>query len=815
MFKIPPKARRALRVLAVAMSTGLFGYLIWRTGPSKLWENVMTLGWGFTWVIALAGVSHLAKTWAWRLTLGEDKHKVSFPRMLGLRLGSEAAGQLGILGQTFGDSIRVSHLSPEIRTTSGVASVTLDRGLYIVTGAMITIAGIVAALSVLSLSRTLRLYAGLFVAILIAFLLLTLLAVRKRWPVLSGSACIILRVPFLKSWMDKEYPLIQSVESTLFDFHHNLPKAFWTSFSLNLAGHCLAVLEVCLVLWLMKTKLGFVGALVVEAFTKIVNVVGNINPGNIGTYEGGNMMIGKMFGMNVATGLVLGLARRLRSLIWAAVGIICLFLLTRPRRWRDSEGGGSTAASAPNNQRAQADPVRSFHSDGEAAVVILIANEGTNSSEFEAPLARVGTLPILLRTILAAQKLSPSRIVVVLDPVSRRRVQRDLFFTGRLPESVQWIETAAGTSLVEQLRLIATQSRSERLVLIEGNTTYHSSLLRKASEWNDNAAALALTSGDNLVGIHALTVEMIRRLAEHSPSQINGLEELHAGLAGMHSVVCMPVAESLWQRVCSLEDRVSAEQKLNGWLVKPTDGIYARLNRRISIPISRQLIKFPITPNMVSIFTLGVGVASAAYFGFGGYWNTVLGAFLCMFASVLDGCDGEVARLKLLESDFGCWLETMCDYLFYLLLFVGMTVGLWRSSGSSTYLVLGGLLLFGALASFFAAGWRHRLATGRPEQLLAIWQTHAESRPSNPLLYIARHTEFIIRRCFFPYALIFFALFNIMNVAFVLSVIGANLVWPIALYSSRAFAGVPRPAATSSAAQFRSKGSCDYQAVLP
>ena len=121
--------------------------------------------------------------------------------------------------------------------------------------------------------------------------------------------------------------------------------------------------------------------------------------------------------------------------------------------------------------------------------------------------------------------------------------------------------------------------------------------------------------------------------------------------------------------------------------------------------------------------------------------------------------------------------------------------------------MLGGLLLFGALASFFAAGWeRHRLATGRPEQLLGIWQTHAESRPSNPLLYIARHTEFIIRRCFFPYALIFFALFNIMNVAFVLSFIGANLVWPIALYSSRAFAGVPRPAATRSAAQFRGKG---------
>lgn len=71
---------------------------------------------------------------------------------------------------------------------------------------------------------------------------------------------------------------------------------------------------------------------------------------------------------------------------------------------------------------------------------------------------------------------------------------------------------------------------------------------------------------------------------------------------------------------------------------------------------------------------------------------------------------------------------------------------------------------------------------------MKIWQAHADSRPSNPFLYLARLTEFIVRRCFFPYALLFFALFNIMNVAFVLSAIGANLVWPVALYSSQAFA---------------------------
>jgi phosphatidylglycerophosphate synthase len=378
---------------------------------------------------------------------------------------------------------------------------------------------------------------------------------------------------------------------------------------------------------------------------------------------------------------------------------------------------------------------------------------------------------------------------VAAEPIIRRKVQRALFFTGRLPESVEWIEAAAGASLSQRLLLIVNEAPSERLVLIDGNRTYHPSLLRRAAEWNNGRSALALASGDELAGILALPVEMVRDFAARCPMQAETLEELHASLTEMHSVVSLPVAEDQWQRINTPEDRQAAERKLDRWLVKPTDGFYARLNRRISIPISRQLIKFPITANMVSISTLGVGIASAAFFAYGGYWSTLFGAFLCLCASILDGCDGEVARLKLLESDFGCWLETICDYAFYLFLLVGMTIGRWRSLGSKTYLVYGGLLLFGAFASFLATGWeRRRLAAGRPEQLLKIWQGHAESRPSNPFLYFGRHTEFIVRRCFFPYALLVFALFNLMNVAFVLSVIGANLVWPIALYSSLAFA---------------------------
>jgi uncharacterized protein (TIRG00374 family) len=789
MLRIPPKTRLRLRILAALMSSALFAYLIWHAGPSQLWENVVKLGWGFIWVLALAGVSHVARAWAWRLTLDDHKRKISFPRLLGLRLGAEAAGQLGIVGQTFGDSIRVARLSPEIPRANGLASVTLDRGLYIVTGMIVLIAGLVASLPMLSRSQSLRWYATLFVLALILFLLVTLSAVRKRWPVISRSARFFARVPFLKRWMESRYLLIQSVENALLDFHHNSPKAFWGSFFLILASHGMAVMEVCLVLWLMGVKFGVLSALVVEAMTKLVNVVGSINPGNFGTFEGGNMLIVKMFGLTGATGLVLGLARRLRGFFWTAVGGICLFILTRSRTPHDAQDSGGTPGIAEEKGGADADATVEVATQARFTVAIFLPSGKSSNDEFGSGLARVGSLPIVLRNILAACKLGPARITVVADPVLGQRVKQGLCRTGRLPESVHWIEAKADVSVSQRLQLIAVEAASKRMVIVDGTTTYHPSLLQKAREWNDESAGLVLSSGEKPVGIYAFTAEAICDLKRSYPAQAGTLEELLAPLTEIHSVAQIPVAGDLWQRVNTEEDRQSAERKLDRWLVKPTDGIYARLNRRISIPISRQLIKSPVTANMVTIFTLGVGFASGAFFALGGYWNTLLGALLCLWSSILDGCDGEVARLKLQESAFGCWLETVCDYLFYLFLFVGMTMGLWRSSGSKMYLVCGGLLLFGAIASFLAAGWqRHRLAAERPEQLLKIWQAHAERRSSNPFLYFGRHTEFIVRRCFFPYALLFFAFFNIMNVAFVLSAIGANLVWPIALYSSHTFA---------------------------
>ena len=74
-----------------------------------------------------------------------------------------------------------------------------------------------------------------------------------------------------------------------------------------------------------------VGAFVVEGLTKVINLVGAFNPGNFGTYEGGNMLIAKIFGVTGTAGLTLALCRRARAVFWAGVGAMCMIVMKTDR----------------------------------------------------------------------------------------------------------------------------------------------------------------------------------------------------------------------------------------------------------------------------------------------------------------------------------------------------------------------------------------------------------------------------------------------------------------------------------------------------
>ena len=478
MSKSVTMRQMAFRAAAAISGIALLACLIWRVGPRSLLENISTLGWRLVLIVALGGVAHLVKTWAWRLTFTGGRGGVSFSRMLQLRLASEAAGQAGALGLMFGEGLRVSALGSKIPIDSRISSVTLDRAMFIASGAIVSLVGTVAALLLMPLTHAMRLYAILFTGILGSLLFIVSLAMLKRWPFVSRSARVFCRLTFLRYRIEAKLPLIHSVENKLFDFHRYAPVAFWASLALNLACHCMAVLEVYLVLWLLGVKIGVFGALAFEALTKLVNAVGVFNPANVGSYEGGNMIIAKMLGLTGAVGLSVAVARRLRAIFWAAVGGLCLFLLSKSKAHGDSgesisKGGAKTPQSRVDGQEANP-----------GFTTIIVANAFRGTDEAGSPLMRVGELPILLRNILSLQKTVGSRIVVCVDPATRSHLQSELMSTGRLPYSVWWLEARSDVPLSQLLKRIACISHDDHMVLVAGNCVYSPALFRQAKVWS-------------------------------------------------------------------------------------------------------------------------------------------------------------------------------------------------------------------------------------------------------------------------------------------------------------------------------------------
>lgn len=117
------------------------------------------------------------------------------------------------------------------------------------------------------------------------------------------------------------------------------------------------------------------------------------------------------------------------------------------------------------------------------------------------------------------------------------------------------------------------------------------------------------------------------------------------------------------------------------------DGFIARhFDRHISRRISSRVARTGMTPNGVTLVGTTIGLTAAFLLSLQGYWPHLLGSLLFVFCVIVDGVDGEIARLKLKESQFGHYLDITTDNIVHFAIFVGIAYGLYHDTGSVWYL---------------------------------------------------------------------------------------------------------------------------------
>lgn len=149
-------------------------------------------------------------------------------------------------------------------------------------------------------------------------------------------------------------------------------------------------------------------------------------------------------------------------------------------------------------------------------------------------------------------------------------------------------------------------------------------------------------------------------------------------------------------------DRKEATRRLFEACRKPVDGFISRhLNRHISIELSKLVVETRISPNAMTAFTFSLSLVAAYFAVRGGYWPTLAAAFLMQCNSILDGCDGELARVRHQGSKLGQWLDTVGDDWSNVIFWAALGYGARTVPGVGHWLALGGYV--GAIGNGVAA----------------------------------------------------------------------------------------------------------------
>jgi phosphatidylglycerophosphate synthase len=140
------------------------------------------------------------------------------------------------------------------------------------------------------------------------------------------------------------------------------------------------------------------------------------------------------------------------------------------------------------------------------------------------------------------------------------------------------------------------------------------------------------------------------------------------------------------------------------WLLesgkKSQDGFMARnFDRRLSLALSRLLLETSVTPNMMTLASSLIGLAGTFFFLAPNQTSAICGAVLVWLHSVLDGCDGELARIRFQESPLGASIDFWGDNLVHLSLFGCLAIGFFRTNHGFLPLALGLAASLGTLGS--------------------------------------------------------------------------------------------------------------------
>lgn len=373
--------------------------------------------------------------------------------------------------------------------------------------------------------------------------------------------------------------------------------------------------------------------------------------------------------------------------------------------------------------------------------VVLAAGIGKRMGITPKPLLKVGGREIIWRNMKLLEKYGVKEFAVVVNESFRDQL---VSFLEKEGFSFRYVvnpfpERGNGYSLFLASELI--DETEGEFVLIMGDHVYEEDFIREAigkkgligdekPGFVDVGEATKVKTKDGRVerigkdleefdcidtGFFVLTPEIFR-YAEEVVEKSGGQEVSLSEIMERARVEVSILSGYFWMDVDTREELKRANREIVRRSIKSSeDGMVSRyLNRKISTRITER-VAGSITPNQATLISFIAGIISFLAI----FISKPLAGVLLQISSILDGTDGEIARVRMMSSPYGGWVDSILDRVVDFLFLLGLAV---VTPLDTTGWLLFALAAFGSVMVSYTSE-RYRGAFGR-----SIFQDYPQLR---------------------------------------------------------------------------------------
>jgi len=316
--------------LLLAGGLVLLIWLIQHVGAHLILDYLKKLGWNFIPFLSVSFVTFILFTFSWGAFLQGHHYKIKFWRLFMLKATGEAVNTMNPLGFGGGDPVRILLMKKEIPVAESTASVVVDRTLNSIAMVLFMLIGIFIAFLKFKLPASLEW--GFPLALLFMCGMTYYWYRRQHEGVFQFLVECLIKLKIKKHWAPETLTKLKEIDAYITEFYTHNKTGFYFAFCLQFICRLLGVLEIYLAAYYLGIPFSFIGAYLLASVTVVINLIFVFIPGSVGVMEGSYAGIFMLMGQDPAVGTSIGILRRIRVLLWSAVGLYYIYHQDRRTR---------------------------------------------------------------------------------------------------------------------------------------------------------------------------------------------------------------------------------------------------------------------------------------------------------------------------------------------------------------------------------------------------------------------------------------------------------------------------------------------------